>query len=276
MHVNGYVPTPATGEFRYAILNRVARLSGSVCRRANGLHVVLLPCRDGEDPEPPQRFAVADPSRLVSLRSEGVSPLFPITLDNAPATYRLGIDMLSRGEFEYAGLFDTDDRTWIENEQVRVRTDGDTRMAVSLAPGDGIASGGLKVFDRVFTPSSPATVAGRINVTGNVRLRFYLQRRRIQQSFSDALDDGPLIEIGSASFSSNGWHDFSFDYNQPRLQTRGIRLLFTVEDLGGDGAQAELDDLAWVEWGTPWRGRTARTEPAYATHVQFRQDSHAE
>ena len=273
MHVNGYVPTPATGEVRYAILNRVARLSDSVCRRANGFHIVLLPCRADEVAAPPQRVAVGSARPLVLLRNEGISPLFPIILDNAASTYRLGIDMLNRGEFEHVGLFGTHDRTWIENEQVRVSPDHDRRMTVSIAAGDGKASGGLKVFDRVFTPSNPATVAGRIHVTGDVRLRFYLQRRRIEQSFSDGLDNGPLTQIGSAAFDSDGWHTFSFDYNQPRLLTRGIRLLFTLEDLDGGGARAEIDDLVWVEWGTPWQRPTGHSEPAYATHIQFRSNA---
>ena len=270
IHVNGYAPTPATGQFRYAILSRVARLSASVCRRANGFHAVLLPCGDAETPAPPQRIVIDDQQGLVALRAKDVSPLYPVALDDASRGHRLGIDIFSRGEFEHVGLFGTDDRTWIENERVSVRRDGPTRMAITIDAGDAMASGGLKVFDRVFTPSNPATVSGRIHVKGDARLRFYLQRRRIQQTFSEGLDAGPLTEIGSATFTEDGWHEFSFDYNQPRLLTRGVRLLFTLEDLGGDGVRAEMDDLAWIEWTTPWRRSSDDAAPVYATHVQFR------
>ncbi len=273
LHVNGYVPTPATGEFRYAILHRLARLSNSdnVCAKASGFHLVLEACQGDEVGAPAQQIQIDTPTPLMSLRAEGASPLFPVVLDNAKRQHRLGIDILSRGEFEHVGLFGTDDRTWIENRQVNVFSDDATHLAVTIKPGDGPASGGLKVFDRVFTSSNPATVSGRIKVRGQARLRFYLQRRRIQDSFSVGLEEGPLWEIGAATFTGDGWHDFSFDYAQPRLLSRGIRILFSVEDVAGEGVTAEIDDLAWIEWRTPWRSAGDGAEPVFATHAQFRQ-----
>ena len=272
MHVNGYVPTPATGEFRYAILNRLATLTDSetVCTKASGLHLVMESCRDGQVSATAQTMRFDEASGLLSLRAKGASPLSSVTVDGTNGHYRLGVDILSRGEFEHVGLFGTDDRTWIENAQVKVIDSGAPHMAITIEPGEEAASGGLKVFDRVFTPSNPTTVAGRIRVDGKSRLRFYLQRRRIEESFSEGLAVGPLTEIGSAVFSQDGWHNFSFDYAQPRLATKGVRVLFTLEDLTGDGIEASIDDLVWIEWRTPWLRPDDGANPVHATHIQFR------
>ncbi|NNC65588.1 MAG: CapA family protein, partial [Gammaproteobacteria bacterium] len=49
VNVNGYLPTPATGRFRDAILHRLARTSRPLgtCLRPNGVNVVVDRCADG-------------------------------------------------------------------------------------------------------------------------------------------------------------------------------------------------------------------------------------
>lgn len=277
LHINGYIPTPATGAFRDSVLHRLAKLSDpqSACVRPNGLHATVESCD-------PQYFADAQVLRTgsemssmlpVAVRELGASPLAKTTIESVEQSYRMGVDILRRGDFEYAGLFGSKDRTWIENAEVRVAARDDKRLLVEIKPGKKSARTGQKVFERVFTSSNPATVSGRIQADSDVRLRVFLQRRRTTDTLESALVDGPLTEIGSQTISqsapSQGWGEFSFDYNQPRISTRSIRLIFEFEALTDDGASVVLDDLSWIEWHTPWISPQDNAIPTFATHFQF-------
>ena len=275
MHLNGYVPTPATGALRYSILHRLARLSDpdSVCMAQSGLHGSIMAC-DATSDARRQCVDVSgfDAANLpVSLRHRQISPLSPVCVDNARSPYRLGTDILRRGDFEYSGLFGAHDRTWIENKVVRVSGFDGKQLRISLTAGEVVTRTGLKVFERVFTPSNPATVSGHISVKGNVRLRVLLQRRRANDSLADALTSGPLTEVGSVDFNSDGEFTFEFDYNQPRIATRSVRLLMEIEDLTGQGADVGIDDISWIEWATPWRRSDEPARAVFATHMQFQQ-----
>ena len=130
----------------------------------------------------------------------------------------------------------------------------------------------MKVFERVFTLSNPATVSGRVKVDGDVRIRFLLQRRRMTEALEDELENGPITEIGTWEGTAAGWTRFAIDYRQPRIATRSVRLLIDVEDISEDqsGASVSLDDLAWVEWQTPWiAADEENVAPEFATHVQL-------
>lgn len=273
LHINGYVPTPATGAFRFAILQRLAKLSDqdSVCMQPNGFHATVRACVGNRKTEAQKIRAIQGGKARspVALRDLGASPFAPVDIDEAETPYRLGVDILRRGDFEYRGLFDTRDRTWIEDEHSEIATSGGTGLRVNVAAGNTSVRTGLKVFERVFTPSNPATVSGRIKVTRNVRLRALLQRRRTTDALDQALSEGPVTEIGTVTLTPEGWQDFVFEYDQPRQATRSVRLLFEIEDLSGDGAIAELDDLAWIEWSTPWISAEEDAQPIYATHLQF-------
>ena len=277
LHINGYIPTPATGAFRDSVLHRLAKLSDpqSACVRPNGLHATVESCD-------PQYFADAQVLRTgsemssmlpVAVRELGASPLAKTTIESVEQSYRMGVDILRRGDFEYAGLFGSKDRTWIESAEVRVAARDDKRLLIEIKPGKKSARTGQKVFERVFTSSNPATVSGRIQADSDVRLRVFLQRRRTTDTLESALVDGPLTEIGSQTISqsapSQGWGEFSFDYNQPRISTRSIRLIFEFEALTDDGASVVLDDLSWIEWHTPWISPQDNAIPTFATHFQF-------
>ena len=97
--------------------------------------------------------------------------------------------------------------------------------------------------------------------------------RRPGTPLAEAFAAGPLLDVGRQSVSEPGWHRFSADFDQPRVATESVRLLIDVEDRSGrpDGVLVRFDDLAWVEWSTPWLdGDTGETAPQFATHVQFR------
>lgn len=274
LHVNGYLPTPATGAFRYSVLTRLARLSdSSVCLHASGFHAVVESCDGAEHVAQAVAVPAASSDVPLHLRTIGASPFLPVSVDAGDRPYRLGIDILRRGDFEYARLFGAHDRTWIASRNVSLKTGDDNRLEVRLPEGGASVRTGMKVFERVFTLSNPTTVSGRIKVDGNVRVRVSLQRRRESDTLDEALTNGPMTEIAVWDMSSTEWTGFSLDYKQPRIATRSVRLLIDIEDTSDDGrgANVSLDDLAWVEWQTPWLDDDEAAEnPEFATHVQLR------
>ncbi len=273
LHVNGYLPTPATGLVRNAVLTRLARLSkATVCMSPSGFHAVIEPC--GNDAKFSNNISVAATAAYapVHVRTLGASPLFPVTIDGADEPYRLGIDLLRRGDFEYARLFGAHDRTWIEGRNASLKSGDNNRFDVRVPAGGQPVRTGMKVFERVFSLSSPATITGRLRIDGDVRVRFLLQRRRETDTLEDALSGGPITEIGVWEGSANDWTTFSFDFNHPRIATRSIRLLMEFADISDQkvGASVSLDDLAWVEWQTPWIApEDTKIDPEFATHVML-------
>lgn len=268
LHINGYVPTPATGAMRYAVLNRLARLSApyDVCLRASGAHAVILPGGEAADCVARTLDAPAD-GGTVALAGLGASPLQPVLPTGG--RYRVGVDILQRGDFSYVGQFGTRDRSWIENDDVAiVRIDDDPALRITVPRGTGPVRGGMRVFERVFRPSNPATVSGRFRADGDVEVRLLLQRRGSDESLAEALASGDVTEVGRFRSSGPAWESFAFDHDLPRVATRSVRLLIEVRALNEAGATALFDDLAWVEWHTPWLTAEGAS-PVFGSHVAF-------
>jgi len=276
MNINGYVPTPATGRFRFSILNRLARLSRpyDTCLRENGAHAVIESC----DKDAMSDIQVLDTGNIeptnvpVHLDALGMTPLSPAAVKADGQMYRLGTDILRRGDFEHSGLYGTTDRAWIQNKAVTISIDTPRVLRID-APKNKVVRTGMKVFERTFTASNPTTVRGRVHTDGAATIRFSLQRRRMDDGLSDALKSGPTSAVGGLRVSRAGWHDFSFDFDQPRISTRSVRLLIDIKDGSArrDGATVLLDDLAWIEWRTPWLDDGGdEADTVFATHVQFK------
>ncbi len=273
LNINGYVPTPATGAFRYAVLNRLARLSQGfgTCLNESGAHAIL---GDGIECETAKLPTVdADSTTMpISLFASGVSPVNAIEISTEQKQHRFGVDLLPRGNFESAGQYGVPVRAWLTGQQAQVvaASDQGQELQVNLSNKQRVRTG-MKVFERAFRVSSPSTVSGRIRADGGVSVRFLLQRRRTDQGLTDALVDGPLTEIGGLSLEPGKWHEFALDHQLPRTTTKSIRLLIELDsELADDRpVEVQLDDLAWVEWHTPWM-RPDKGAGQYATHVQSR------
>lgn len=272
LYVNGYVPTPATGAMRYAILNRIARLSRRLgtCASSNGAHAVLAPC-NGQSAVPLDPGPAASETAPVALVSLGAPPTEPVSFALADHQYRLGADILWRGDFESFGEHGIPGRGWITGEHAKISGRASKHLEVRVAGSTAVRTG-MSAFQRVFTPSNPTTLCGRVKTEGPAVIRFQLQRRRPGTPLAEALAAGPLLDVGRLSVSEPGWHRLSVDFDQPRVATESVRLLIDVEDRSGrpDGVLVRFDDLAWVEWSTPWLdGDTGENAPQFATHVQF-------
>ena len=177
--------------------------------------------------------------------------------------------MLPRGDFESFGLFGTYDRTWIRNEYIDFPDDDSRYMRVTVPRRQSVRAG-MKVFERVFTLSNPATISGRVRVEGSATLRFSLQRRRPDDGFEQALVDGPTTDLGTVIASDDDWLYFSFDFAHPRLSTRSIRMIVDIENSGTEDAVVSLDEFTWIEWRTPWMdGGNVSIETLPATHLQI-------
>jgi hypothetical protein len=275
MNINGYQPTPATGRFRASVLGRLARLSRphGACLRRNGAHAIVESCTNGPlaDLQNVDIGDVEPKSVPVHLESMGLTTMSPVTFKAGDHEYRLGTDILPRGDFDSAGLHGTHDRTWLQDEGVTL-VDAESRvLQVDVASGEAVRTG-MRVFERVFSVSNPTTVGGRIRSDGDVVVQFWLQRRRMDDDLDDALQNGPSKLVGRLRVPAGPWRAFSFDFDQPRVSTRSVRLLIDVRDESGnaDGVTVRLDDLAWIEWRTPWlEGDAGRLDATFATHVQF-------
>ncbi len=273
LHINGYVPTPASGSIRYSVLHRLARLSRpfGTCLRSNGAHAVVAACDD--DATQVFDLGSATPGTgPVNLTSLDIAPTAPVSFTTSNYQYRLGTDILRRGDFESAGLFGTIDRGWITGKAASIETRESQGLVVKVADGKTERTG-MKVFERVFTLSNPTTLSGRIYTSGPATIRFHQQRRRTDDALTDALESGPIKTVGALRTKKAGWHRFSFDFDQPRLTTRSVRLLIDVSDdiAEAGGSEVVFDDMAWIEWRTPWfNGDNSGDNADFATHVQFR------
>ena len=273
MYVNGYVPTPATDAIRHSILHKLSRLSRPLgtCLRPNGRHAVIETC--ARDDTVDIDLDGAQPgNKPIPLSQLGPPATSPVVFSGSDVAYRLGTDILRRGDFEYSGLFGTHDRAWLLDDNVSIETNESRHLQVALEPGGRVRTG-MRVFDRVFSPSNPTTLSGRVYTDGPVNLQVMLQRRRLDDSLDEALEAGPIKVVGALRIKAAGWHDFAVDFDQPRISTRSVRLLIDITDASSpaEGGRVLLDDLAWTEWRTPWlNARNPGTMEAFGTHVQFR------
>lgn len=275
LNINGYVPTPATGRFRAAVLTRLARLSRPLgtCLRRNGAHAVIEHCSGGPDDDRVLAdIGDAEPATIpLPLAAMGMAATSPVAFRAPGYRYRLGIDLLRRGDFESEGLYGTRDRAFLRGDRVRFEESGSRALRIDVPAGEDVRTG-MKVFERVFSRSNPTTVSGRVRADADLTMEFRLQRRRDDDGLEDALKNGPARLVGRLHVSAGEWRSFSFDFDQPRVSTRSVRLLIDVRNEAGKRgiATAWLDDLSWVEWNTPWLdGDGAAPEGGFATHVQF-------
>jgi hypothetical protein len=240
------------------------------CLRPNGVHAVVEACADGSTTG--AQLADIGNAELAGapLRLErmGLSTLNPVVFKAADHRYRLGVDILPRGDFESEGLYGTSDRTFIRDASAEL-VDGESRALRVEVPAGETARTGMKVFERVFSASNPTTLAGKVRASADITLEVRLQRRRQDESLDEALANDTARVVGRYQVPAGGWKSFAVDFDQPRVSTRSVRLLFDISSATGP-AEVFVDDLAWVEWRTPWLDGDAEPgDPIFATHVQF-------
>lgn len=262
LHINGYVPQPATGTFARSILRQIrAQSAPTLVGRASGAHGLF------RAPELLQSVVEAVP-----IRSAGVVALpawdadYELDLTESGLFLRQGTELLRRGDLSY--LERAPLRDWLNVREAQVvRGEDGVRLMFT-----GPVSTGMKVFERVFTPSAPQTLMLRVETDSAVRVRAYLQRRRTDQSLAQALEAGPSELLGERLVRAGKEQVLRFDFNSPRLASRGLRLLLDIQQ--AEQARTWIDDIAWIDWRSPWRrtgagGSEIRLTDA-STHLEVR------
>lgn len=267
LNINGYAPTPAVGAFADAVLNRIARVSAPLgtCFARSGAHAVVLSDAAATEACPAETIAPTGAGPVpLALGAVGASAVSPVRIEAPGRSWRLGIDLFRRGDFESFDRYGFADRSWMGFDAIRPTADGNTSAVVELLPGEPRRVG-MRLFERVFEPSSPATFSARLASAEDVVVSVYLQRRRTSESLSVALGNDALTLLGRATVTGgSGWSELSFDFRHPRIATRSVRLLL---DLSAEReTEVRLDDLTWVQWNTPWLDAD---DPAFGTHVQI-------
>jgi len=274
LHISDYTPTPASGAMRYDILQRLARLSrgSATCTERSGAHLVIRECRQPAAQQQDIRITAGESAtgihRLSDLGADAMPAVRSVQSEQA---YRLGLDLIRRGDFEYHGLFGTGDRYWLTGPAANIVTRESQALEVSLRDGNAVSTG-MKVFTRVFSRSAPASFAVRATSDGRACVRVELQRRPDGMGFEEALRNGPSTVLLEREIAA-GSQTLEVDFQLPRTRTRGIRLLLDVRpcDKRSDSVTVLFDDLALIEWQTPWLAAGApvsRPEHTQATHVQ--------
>lgn len=268
VYLKGYRPTPAVGWMRTAIAQRLLRLSeerGTVLAPSGGHFAVLADQAEARTLTPSplglaaQYNTIASPQRLACAQSD--------------TRRRYGRDLLARGDFDAHELFDSPDRSWLDlADSVTIvpamDEAADLEMEIAAPAGETVATG-MRKFTRVYSPGSPMSMAMYASTTAPVRLNLYVQYRGSRQSLSDALEDGEKVLVGSYVLEPARAEAIEAAFDAPRVSVRSIRFLIEAESLDNQPAQLRLDDLAFVEWTTPY------LSPAFAP-VQARWNSHAQ
>jgi len=282
LYIKGYKPAPAVGIIRTAILKRAASLSArrNVIFGYSGGHGVIT----GKNSLPPRKVSL-------TVKAEGDRPI--INLDhcapsqyfsglskrNGPVQYRLGQELLRRGDFENFNSFEAPERGWLpRNEDSGVVSkpvyEGRNAYRVVAASGTKRSVFGMKVFTRVYKAGNPMTFTGFVYGEGATELKFYLQMRPKSWGLGKSLEQGPKQLIGTLSVIQGAWQKFSYDFNTPRVGVHSFRIL--VEATGKDGrvvAPVYYDNVGLVQWQTAYRESGNDQEisvPNRITHIGLR------
>lgn len=276
IYLKGYVPTPATGEMRHSIMGRIARLSatrGTILQPSGG-HGFVSAGNQGElvigriDYHPEQSL-----SRTGLRWYQSVSGV-----ENLPQNirYRLGRDLLSRGQFEAYGSFNAPDRSWLDMDETIEVSQGiawnsKTSLKLAIPSGESVTTG-MRKFTRAYKAGNPTSISAMVKAGQTVNLRFFLQRRRTRDRLQKALDENPLIELGQATVEAGNWQEVVVDFDSPRVGTRSYRFLIEATAINGKISNVWIDDLSLVEWQTPWLDGNidAGKSQNEISHIQFR------
>lgn len=258
LYINGYVPTPATGDLRYDILQRVRHLSrdGSLRFEPSGMHAAVYA---GEDLRTEQSVEIDGSTGIYNLTThDPTQKIAQVHAENARV--RLGVDLIKRGSFDHWGEFGTQPLVWLKPEGSKLV---DQRQTLS-----GTGRLGLRTFERHFTPSAPSSVSLSVQTKCEATVTAILQRRDMVQSRVEALRSGEEIEIAVFELPQNIDRKLMADFALPRRATKGIRLLVDVEQ--PKDCEIAVDDITLIEWRTAWTDSGARLPDVQATHVQLR------
>ena len=248
VYLQGYVPTPATGEHRGRIL---ARLNDLTSKRNthfsyNAGHGVILP----------RKVQVDVKSVLFTSNGKRISPL-PISISKGSINrisgestnrYRLGVNLINNSDFETHTAFYSYDRGFnLDQSDFYITNENAFSGEFALKKDSKDANSVLAMtnFTRVYRAGNPTSVSAMVK--GKGKLNIYWQGRKTRDKMFDALQNGKKHLIQSVVLNGN-WQEIVSEFNTPRVGYRSIRILLEFEST----EETYIDDLALIEWRTPW------------------------
>jgi len=248
VYLQGYVPTPATGEHRGRIL---ARLNDLTSKRNthfsyNAGHGVILPRKVQADVK----------SVLFTSNGKRISPL-PISISKGSINrisgestnrYRLGVNLINNSDFETHTAFYSYDRGFnLDQSDFYITNENAFSGEFALKKDSKDANSVLAMtnFTRVYRAGNPTSVSAMVK--GKGKLNIYWQGRKTRDKMFDALQNGKKHLIQSVVLNGN-WQEIVSEFNTPRVGYRSIRILLEFEST----EETYIDDLALIEWRTPW------------------------
>lgn len=284
IYLKGYVPTPATGEMRHSILKRIAKLSArrNTHITVSGGHGVVQSGGVGSAESTRLDYsslasasfasdAFALTNRSWATNISGISGL------PAGAIYRFGRDLLSRGDFEAYRAFDAPDRSWLDlAANVRLTANkaasGENSLEI-VVPKNSSTETGMRKFTRAFKSGSPSTVTAMVKSEKPTTVVFLLQKRGTRDGLNAALENNPKTELGRATIEAGDWQRVAADFISPRVGARSYRILIEVRNESDESVSTFIDDLALIEWQTPFLKGSNRETSGQAndfSHIQVK------
>ena len=276
IHLQGYIPVPATDTVRRTVLQRTHTLSArrGVHLGHSGGHGVIMPGHAMPDAAGGTLSPGAD-RRLVSLHDRPWNvPVGAIETPGPGSRVRLGKNLLPMGHLENHHRHGAADRSWIQDGTQSVTTDADGNhvMRLSIPAGESAGRVGMRTFEYTFEPGTPSTFAARVKVDAPATVTAYQQWRGRRDNRIEALANNRLRPIGRVEVAPGGWQELKFDFDSPRVSAISYRVVIRVSPSEPGRAHESLfDDFALIEWLTPLL--EAGPVPA---HLEVGRASHAE
>jgi poly-gamma-glutamate capsule biosynthesis protein CapA/YwtB (metallophosphatase superfamily) len=276
IHLQGYIPVPATDTVRNAVLRRTHTLSArrGVRMTVSGGHGVIDPDHAGAETGA-GTLAVTEQKALLPLHAQPWNqPVSDIRAEGPDAHIRLGKNLLPMGHLENHDRHGAGDRSWIQEgpQSVITSDDGNRVMRLRIPAGASQGRVGMRTFEYTFEPGTPSTFAARVRVDAPATVTAYQQWRGRNDNRMEALANNRLRPIGQAEVSPGGWRTLQFDFDSPRVSAVSYRVVMRVTPAdSGRSHESLFDDFALIEWLTP----PLKPGPVPA-HLETGQASHAE
>ncbi len=118
---------------------------------------------------------------------------------------------------------------------------------------------------------NPTSIAAKIIAEHDVELIFFMQRRGTRDGLSDALIENPKVPLATVRVRSGTRQPIEIPFDSPRVGTRSYRIVFEANAVSDEATTVWVDDLALIEWQTPFyssKNAGEVTVPIETSHIQ--------
>lgn len=284
IYLKGYIPTPATGIQRHALMKRVSRLSAK-----NGVNIDVSGGHGVISAKPATQSARQFELTLTTKNNNSVHSLYQSPWqfavseikDARPGTqYRLGQNLLHGSDFESFQAFGINERSWYkDNSQSGPSTEqaytGQYSFKLALEQS-GQATMGMTKFRRKFRNANPMTLSAQLYSEQDISLKLYIQERKKGLGHLASLRDAPKQLLATQTVSaSQQWQTLTIPFTSPRSKSSRFRILLEASNNNDqDSKPVYLDDVALIQWLSAYTNadNTTKNDARHqASHIEIRQ-----